>query len=264
MSLRRDPMPAAAAAILAIEEYCRGGSYDPHGVRYADQFLVCTTGSVTLWPGASNVIAGAVNFTVDIRSDVDPIRLGATQFTMLHLPTLCERRGVKCDVTLVHEAPATSADPTIVERLVHAATAAMQRMRYGVLVPSTSGFKDGFIDDGTLCTDVGVAEQTAALNRSRDAVDTSANCSAGALSPSMQECIWNSARNVPRLVSGAGHDALAMATLTGFGMLFVRCKDGISHSPAEFVAQHDVAASVIALHHYLTDSLIEQPCKALI
>ena len=33
-----------------------------------DDSLVCTTGTVTLWPGASNVIAGAANFSIDIRS----------------------------------------------------------------------------------------------------------------------------------------------------------------------------------------------------
>ena len=38
--------------------------------------------------------------------------------------------------------------------------------------------------------------------------------------------------DVPLLVSGAGHDALAMAELTPIGMLFVRCRHGgISHSP---------------------------------
>ena len=37
---------------------------------------------------------------------------------------------------------------------------------------------------------------------------------------------------MPLLVSGAGHDALAMAELTPIGMLFVRCRHGgISHSP---------------------------------
>ena len=35
-----------------------------------------------------------------------------------------------------------------------------------------------------------------------------------------------------RLPSGAGHDALALATLCPIAMLFVRCKGGISHHPA--------------------------------
>ena len=50
-----------------------------------------------------------------------------------------------------------------------------------------------------------------------------------------------------RLPSGAGHDAMAMARLTDVGMLFVRCKEGISHHPAESmtVADAEVAARVL-------------------
>jgi hypothetical protein len=40
---------------------------------------VCTVGQVSVWPGASNVIAGAVNLTVDIRSRRDALRTGATE-----------------------------------------------------------------------------------------------------------------------------------------------------------------------------------------
>ena len=53
--------------------------------------------------------------------------------------------------------------------------------------------------------------------------------------------------DVRRLPSGAGHDAMAMADLTEVGMLFVRCKEGISHHPAESmtVADAEVAARVL-------------------
>src|SRR5690606_9498728 len=37
------------------------------------------------------------------------------------------------------------------------------------------------------------------------------------------------------LASGAGHDAVAMAALCPVAMLFVRCKGGISHNPAESI-----------------------------
>jgi allantoate deiminase/N-carbamoyl-L-amino-acid hydrolase len=50
-----------------------------------------------------------------------------------------------------------------------------------------------------------------------------------------------------RLPSGAGHDAMMMASLTDIGMLFVRCgNDGISHHPDETLsaADADVAARV--------------------
>ncbi|MPR06611.1 allantoate amidohydrolase [Microvirga tunisiensis] len=42
------------------------------------------------------------------------------------------------------------------------------------------------------------------------------------------------------LSSGAGHDAVAMANLCPSAMLFVRCKDGISHNPAESITTEDV------------------------
>lgn len=47
-----------------------------------------------------------------------------------------------------------------------------------------------------------------------------------------------------RLPSGAGHDAMNMAALCPTAMLFLRCKGGISHNPAEHV---DSADAEIAL-----------------
>lgn len=43
-----------------------------------------------------------------------------------------------------------------------------------------------------------------------------------------------------RLASGAGHDAMVMASLCPTAMLFVRCAGGISHNPAEAVDPADV------------------------
>ncbi|QJT80145.1 allantoate amidohydrolase [Kosakonia sp. MUSA4] len=48
------------------------------------------------------------------------------------------------------------------------------------------------------------------------------------------------------LPSGAGHDAIAMAERWPVGMLFVRCKGGISHHPAESVEVEDVALAIDA------------------
>ena len=53
------------------------------------------------------------------------------------------------------------------------------------------------------------------------------------------------------LPSGAGHDGVAMSALTEIGMLFVRCKGGISHNPAEAVSAGDVAVAVDALSRFL-------------
>jgi len=52
----------------------------------------------------------------------------------------------------------------------------------------------------------------------------------------------------PRLLpSGAGHDAMAMATLCPAGMMFVRCKGGISHSPLESMTESDCDTAIEVL-----------------
>jgi allantoate deiminase len=50
-----------------------------------------------------------------------------------------------------------------------------------------------------------------------------------------------------RLPSGAGHDAAAMADITDVGMIFLRCKDGISHNPDESITEDDAAAGTSLL-----------------
>lgn len=50
-----------------------------------------------------------------------------------------------------------------------------------------------------------------------------------------------------RLPSGAGHDAQVMARLCPSAMLFVRCRGGISHNPAEFASEADMGLATAAL-----------------
>ncbi len=49
------------------------------------------------------------------------------------------------------------------------------------------------------------------------------------------------------LPSGAGHDAMAMASLCPSGMLFVRCKEGISHNPAESITLEDAETAMAVM-----------------
>ncbi|WP_164125551.1 M20/M25/M40 family metallo-hydrolase, partial [Stenotrophomonas maltophilia] len=64
------------------------------------------------------------------------------------------------------------------------------------------------------------------------------------LAASAQRCGY-SAGSLP---SGAGHDAMAFRGILPFAMLFVRCRDGLSHHPDEYAAPDDidVAARVLA------------------
>lgn len=55
------------------------------------------------------------------------------------------------------------------------------------------------------------------------------------------------------LPSGAGHDAIAIAERWPVGMLFVRCKGGISHHPAESVQVDDVALALIVFCQAVAD-----------
>ncbi|MBL8581223.1 MAG: M20 family metallo-hydrolase, partial [Rhizobiaceae bacterium] len=54
-----------------------------------------------------------------------------------------------------------------------------------------------------------------------------------------------------RLPSGAGHDGMAMSALTGIGMVFVRCREGVSHSPLEFVMPADMRAGAAVMLSFI-------------
>jgi allantoate deiminase len=56
---------------------------------------------------------------------------------------------------------------------------------------------------------------------------------------------------LPGMVSGAGHDAAELARITPATMLFVRCKRGISHNPAESVRDGDVARAIAVMCEFL-------------
>jgi allantoate deiminase len=54
-----------------------------------------------------------------------------------------------------------------------------------------------------------------------------------------------------RLPSGAGHDAQVMTRLCPSAMLFVRCRGGISHNPAEFASVSDMGLAIAALIRFI-------------
>ena len=72
-----------------------------------------------------------------------------------------------------------------------------------------------------------------------------------ACSPRLVELLTDAAgAGAPLLVSGAGHDAVPMSSLTEVGMLFVRCKGGVSHNPAESVTTGDVQVAIDVLGRF--------------
>jgi len=53
------------------------------------------------------------------------------------------------------------------------------------------------------------------------------------------------------MLSGAGHDAMNVARVVPTGMIFVPCKDGLSHNEAESATPEDLAAGAHTLLHAL-------------
>eukprot|EP00249_Psilotum_nudum_P021140 c27989_g1_i2 orf=778-2229(+) len=208
MAMRRDPMPAAAEAIVAIENLCNHPEkYLEGSWEMADFFnhlisegaLVCTVGEIGSWPGTSNVIPGQVMFTIDVRAEDDYVRKGAVFNIERKIQEICGARGVSCNIEHKHEASSTKCSPELEKRLQAAATSVLSK------------------------------------------ISTVSSSPARPL--------------VPRLISGAGHDAMAISQLAPIGMLFVRCTGGISHSPAEHVLEDDIWAASLAITAFLEDEL---------
>jgi allantoate deiminase len=55
----------------------------------------------------------------------------------------------------------------------------------------------------------------------------------------------------PALVSGAGHDGVVMSALAPVAMLFVRCRGGLSHHPAEHASASDLKIALKVMADFL-------------
>ncbi len=80
--------------------------------------------------------------------------------------------------------------------------------------------------------------------------ETAAQC-APALRQALAGAITALGHRPIHLPSGAGHDAQMMARLCPSAMLFVRCKGGISHNPAEFASPGDMGLAIAALIRFI-------------
>jgi allantoate deiminase len=90
------------------------------------------------------------------------------------------------------------------------------------------------------------------------ALDTAATPMDSQLTEHLLESIENSGLAKKTMVSGAGHDAMIMAKIAPSCMLFVRCKDGISHNSDEYVSPQDIEAAtrlMVAALLRISDSL---------
>lgn len=99
---------------------------------------------------------------------------------------------------------------------------------------------------------------TKRLARARDLTcdwQATQNDGAVACSPELTKQLERSVRAVQgrslTLVSGAGHDAVVMSRHTPVAMLFVRCRDGLSHHPDEFASPQDIGVALQVMLDFL-------------
>jgi len=172
MNGRRDALAAAAEIVLAVEAEA-----------LARPGLVATVGKLDVFPGATNVIPGQVDLSLDVRHSEDPTRIE----TCAHILERAQDVGAQRNVTVM-----------------------VKPLSENAAVPCSSR-----------------------------------------LSQLLSRAVEDARLEVLHLPSGAGHDGVAISSLTEIGMLFVRCKGGVSHSPAESVTAEDVAVAIEVLGHFL-------------
>jgi allantoate deiminase len=119
MHLRHDALTAAAEAVLAVEQIARNGGDD----------LVATVGRLTVAPGATNVVPGRVEFTIDIRSGTDADRDAATGAILDALHAIASERTIGLSVEETQVLAASPCDPRLADRLANAVAATGQEPR---------------------------------------------------------------------------------------------------------------------------------------
>jgi allantoate deiminase len=72
-----------------------------------------------------------------------------------------------------------------------------------------------------------------------------------ALTATLLDAVERETRQRRLLPSGAGHDAVMMATAMPVAMLFVRCRGGLSHHPEEYANPRDIAVALRVLVDFL-------------
>ncbi|OGA04057.1 MAG: Zn-dependent hydrolase [Betaproteobacteria bacterium RIFCSPLOWO2_02_FULL_62_17] len=82
---------------------------------------------------------------------------------------------------------------------------------------------------------------------------------AGWLVAQFEQAIRAEGHRLHRLPSGAGHDGMAMQAIADIAMLFVRCKEGISHHPAESITEADAGAAAQVLARFIENFGVPNP-----
>jgi allantoate deiminase len=172
MEDRQDALTAAAEFLLQVEQAAR-----------STEGLRGTVGTLSVLPGAVNVVPGAASLSLDIRHAEDSVRQHAVARLLHQAEELASQRRVRFQIEHAEQHLAVKSDARLTETLAAAVQAA------------------------------GLPAQ--------------------------------------RIVSGAGHDAAVMASLTPMTMLFLRSPGGISHHPDEAVLPGDVRVALEVMVSFL-------------
>jgi allantoate deiminase/N-carbamoyl-L-amino-acid hydrolase len=129
MHMRKDAGAAAAEMILAIERFCVAETHRLEGG------LVGTVGQLQVPGGAINVIPGACEFSIDLRSGADASRKAAWAMLEPELRAIARRRHVELTLTQTLELPAAPCAPHIMAQIdtaiANATGAAARRLPSG-------------------------------------------------------------------------------------------------------------------------------------
>lgn len=83
MDMRHDAVAACAEIVLALEQRCKGVAG-----------LVGTVGKIEVPQGAMNVVAGRCRLSLDIRAELDSVRLAAVDDIKQQVADICQRRAI--------------------------------------------------------------------------------------------------------------------------------------------------------------------------
>src|SRR5262245_2942847 len=125
MQLRRDALAAAAECILMVER----------AVKKIPE-LVGTVGRIEARPGAINVIPGEVQFTVDVRAPLDPVRQDALAEVQREIARIAAERKVEARIESLQDFGSSACAPWLMRQLERAVEAHGVRVRR---LPSGAG-----------------------------------------------------------------------------------------------------------------------------
>jgi allantoate deiminase len=111
MHLRHDALAGAAAWITGVER---------HALEIPG--LVATVGRLSVEPGATNVIAGTVSVSLDVRHSIDSVRKGAVGVLLRQAEAIAAQRGLTVEWTEHLDQRAVAMDSSLTQFLEQAVT----------------------------------------------------------------------------------------------------------------------------------------------